>query len=184
MTALNKRIHITGASGSGVSTTGKHLAARLEVPCFDTDDVYWIPTDPPYRVKRDIPDRLRLLDTILSDRAGWVLAGSLGNWGDALVSRFDLVVFLHVPTPIRLQRLKARERSRFGDRLDPGGVMHEQHQAFLTWAAGYDAPGDQGGRSLQAHLDWLARLTCPVVRIEGDHALDDVVCAIAARVNS
>ena len=43
------RIHITGASGFGVSTLGGALAARLGCAHLDTDDFYWLPTDPPYR---------------------------------------------------------------------------------------------------------------------------------------
>ena len=41
------RIHILGASGSGTTTLGRALAARLQCPHFDTDDCFWLPTDPP-----------------------------------------------------------------------------------------------------------------------------------------
>lgn len=179
---LSRRVHITGASGAGVSTTGRALAGCLGVACFDTDDVFWMPTDPPYQTIRSIPDRVRLLNAMLNDDAGWVLAGSVGEWGDALIPRFDLVVFLYVPTPIRLARLSARERGRFGDRLDPGGVMHDEHRAFMTWAAGYDAPDSQTSRSMKGHLDWLTRLSCPVLRIDGEHATHEIVETIIPRL--
>jgi cytidylate kinase len=35
------KLHILGASGSGVSTLGRELATRLNVPYFDADDFYW-----------------------------------------------------------------------------------------------------------------------------------------------
>jgi Shikimate kinase len=44
------RIHILGASGSGTTTLGRALAERLQYPHFDTDDSFWVPTDPPSAV--------------------------------------------------------------------------------------------------------------------------------------
>jgi adenylate kinase family enzyme len=35
------KIHIFGASGSGVSTLGKSLALQLKIPFYDADDFYW-----------------------------------------------------------------------------------------------------------------------------------------------
>ncbi len=37
----NFKIHVFGASGSGVSTLGKALAVELHLPFFDADDFYW-----------------------------------------------------------------------------------------------------------------------------------------------
>ena len=45
--------------------------------------------------------------------------------------------------------------------------MYDNHGAFIEWAAGYDH-GGMCGRSLVRHLDWLARLVCPVLTLEGD----------------
>lgn len=50
------RIHIFGASGSGTSTLGRAVAARLGYAFLDADDFYWLPTDPPFREKRDVAD--------------------------------------------------------------------------------------------------------------------------------
>jgi hypothetical protein len=43
------RLHIFGASGSGVTTTGQALAARMNLPYFDSDDYYHIMSDPERR---------------------------------------------------------------------------------------------------------------------------------------
>ena len=43
-----RRIHILGASGSGTTALGQALAEHLRCPHFDTDDYFWLPTDPPY----------------------------------------------------------------------------------------------------------------------------------------
>ena len=51
-------IHVTGASGSGVTTLARALAERLSVAHLDTDDFYWLPSDPPYQQKREIASRV------------------------------------------------------------------------------------------------------------------------------
>ena len=161
-----RRVHITGAAGCGVTTLGRALARRIGGKHFDTDDFCWLPTVPPFRKQREIPERLKLLEDALRGSDRWVLSGSLTGWGDALIPHFDLVVFLYAPTEVRLKRLRARERERFGDALDPGGEMHEQHQAFLAWAAGYDE-GRSEPRTLRTHEALLSALFCPIMRLDG-----------------
>lgn len=161
------RVHITGASGSGTSTLGRALAQRLAMPHFDTDDIYWVPTHPPYRRKRDIADRLRLLGELLGERRSWVLSGSLDSWGGPVVPLFDLVIWLDTPTDIRLARLAARQLVRYGRAaIAPGGEMYDEHRAFLDWAADYDT-GLSAGRSRRRHEAWLLELPCKVLRLDG-----------------
>ncbi len=149
------RIHITGASGCGVSTLGEALAERLRCAHLDTDDFYWSPTDPPFQVSRAIPDRLRLLAAAFeASPDGWVLSGSLDGWGDPLVPSFERVIYLTAPVEVRLARLTERERERLGDAIDPGGARHQQHQDFLAYAAGYDTgqfTGPMTGRYRARH---------------------------------
>jgi adenylate kinase family enzyme len=45
------RIHVMGASGSGVTTLGRALADALAFPHYGTDDYFWLPTTPPYRTQ-------------------------------------------------------------------------------------------------------------------------------------
>ena len=59
--AMIKRIHILGASGAGISTLGRALAERLQYAHFDTDDYFWLPTDPPYTQQRERTRREHLL---------------------------------------------------------------------------------------------------------------------------
>jgi adenylate kinase family enzyme len=165
---LPGRIHIVGASGSGTTTLGAAIAARHGHRHLDTDDFYWMPTDPPYRVTRPPAERLARLRQTFCAAAAWVLSGSLCGWGDPLIPEFELVVFLVVPTPMRLTRLAARERMRYGQRaIAPGAELHDAHVAFLDWAGRYDEGGlDMRSRAL--HETWLAGLPCPVLRLEGD----------------
>jgi adenylate kinase family enzyme len=158
------RIHLVGASGSGTTTLGRALATRLACPHFDTDDYFWLPSDPPFQHIRERAARQALLGDALRRAPGWVLSGSLCGWGDRFIPLFDLVVFLWIPPDVRLARLRARERARHGAAIDPGGPRHEAFQEFLAWAAGYDDGLDVPERCRRLHDGWLAALPCPVVR--------------------
>lgn len=138
----------------------------MDAAWFDTDDFYWVWGVESYTVKRAVPDRLELLGRVLDGAPRWVLSGSLAGWGDPLAPRFDAVVFVTTPTPVRLERLAARERLRFGDAVGPGGRRRREHLDFLAWAAKYDS-GEGGVRSRALHEGWLAGLSCPVLRADG-----------------
>jgi len=96
------RIHILGASGSGVSTLGTNLSSTLSIPVFDVDDYFWMPTNPPFTTKRPIPDRIALIKPLLARAqekyGGWVLAGSMGTWGGELMEDVEHVIFVDTPT--------------------------------------------------------------------------------------
>lgn len=177
-------VHILGAAGSGTSTLGRALAERLAIPFHDADAFYWLPTDPPFREKRDITKRCRLLRAALSQSESWVLSGSLCSWGQEFVPDFTTVVFVQLDPAIRLARLREREIRRYGvGRLQPGGDLHAQHTAFMRWAAKYEAPHSDG-RSRAMHEQWLAELpaTCQVLRVNSERPVDDQVQAVTDRL--
>ena len=161
-----QRVHILGASGTGTTTLGRALANEWSVPHADADDYFWEPTEPPYTTKRNPPTRLELMERVFLPRTAWVLSGSLMGWGDALIPRFDAVIFITLEPSLRLSRLRQRAKRRYGTRVEPGGDREEALVDFLDWAAGYDDPAFEG-RSLIAHERWLAELPCPVLRADG-----------------
>jgi adenylate kinase family enzyme len=174
------RIHIVGAAGAGTTTLGRALASALAASHHDTDDYFWLPTTPPYLQERDAADRVRLMREVFLDRSDWVLSGSLDDWGSAVAPLFDLVVFVQVPTAIRVQRPREREARHFGrDATSPGGWRHRETEDFIDWAAHYDY-GTAVGRSLPRHLAWLDTLTCPVMRLDGTRPIADLVGAVVA----
>jgi len=177
------RVYVLGASCSGVSTLGRALATRFAVPSLDVDDFYWMPTDPPYRVKRAPEDRVRLIAEKQREADGWVLSGSFIGWGEALVQAVDLIVFLSTPTPVRLQRLDAREEQRHGARIRPGGDMHEASLAFREWASRYDDPSFEG-RNRAQHERWLAEQGAPVLRLDGESPVEGLVLCVAEALAS
>ncbi len=151
------RIHITGAAGSGTSTLGKALAAQLGATFLEADDLFWLPSDPPFQAKRPVEERRALLLAQFQRSPQLVVSGSVNAWGAQIEDGFDGIVFLYVDTALRLARLRVRELRLYG-KADP---------AFLEWAAQYDA-GPPEGRSLARQGAWLAARQCPVLWLEGD----------------
>lgn len=180
--AIPARIHVLGASGSGTTSLGALLSAVHGHRHVDVDHFYWLPTDPPYQEARPPAARLARLRSALDASPSWMLTGSLCGWGDPLIPEFDLVVFLAVPTEVRMARLRSREVARYGhEALAPGGRLHATHAAFLDWAQRYDAGGLEM-RSRARHESWLSNLRCRVVRLEGAQSLDDRAAALIAAI--
>jgi adenylate kinase family enzyme len=167
--AMQKNIHITGAAGSGVTTLGRALSRVLGSTLLDIDDYFWLPTESPYTIKRPREQRLVLLHEAFARASdtGWVLSGSILDWGDSLTPLFDLTILLSTPTELRLRRLQAHEAARFGaEAIAPGGSRHKEYQAFVKWAAAYEASHHEG-RSRVKHEALLAQMTCPVLCLDG-----------------
>ncbi len=171
------RINILGASGSGTTTVGRRLAKALSIPFFDSDDYYHLPTDPPFQKQRSLESCRQLISRDLPPTANWVLSGGVAGWLHDLDLRWTTVVFLYVPVEMRLQRLRRRESARFGSRIQEGGDMQDTHREFMQWTSRYDV-GDQPGKSLPKHEQYLASLTCPVMRFAGEQSPRDIVDAI------
>jgi adenylate kinase family enzyme len=174
-------MHILGASGSGMTALGRALAERLQCPHFDTDDYFWLPTDPPFTHQRARTERQRLLMDDLTAHDSWVVSGSLCGWGDVAIPLFELVVFLSIPPDIRMARLRQREHERCGERILPGGDMYEKSQQFFAWAASYD----EGGldiRSRQMHDHWLRTLPCPILCFEGEYTIEEHLAVLMVEI--
>lgn len=171
-------IHILGASGSGTSTLGHALHEQFHYLQLDTDDYFWLPTNPPFTQKRPIEDRLSLLNQDILKSKKIVISGSLCGWGDVLIPTFDLVIHLLVPTEIRIHRLKERESKRFGERICENGDMYEEHQAFLQWASKYDT-GDTSTRSKAMHDAWLSNVPCKQICCDGTAPLGQIMQEIS-----
>ena len=159
------RIHIFGASGSGCTTLGASLAERFGVPHLDGDAYLWLPTDPPFASVRERGERQGLLQRDIDASASWVLSGSVCGWGDLVIPRLTLAVFLTIPHQVRMDRLARRESLRSGITLSPADQA--RHHQFMDWASRYD-DGDLSIRSRALHEAWVAPLPCPVLRLDGD----------------
>ncbi|MPR02877.1 adenylate kinase [Pseudomonas sp. MAFF 212408] len=176
------RIYITGASCAGVTTLGRTLASLLSLRHLDVDDFYWLPSNPPFTTKRPPDERVALIQQNFGDD-DWVLTGSCMGWGDALISNVDLIVFVVTPTLVRLERLAAREKQRFGDRIAPGGDMHEIHMAFREWASQYDDP-TFSGRNRAWHERWMSTQTAPTARVDGLSSAEKMAADVIQALSS
>lgn len=171
-------IHITGASGSGTTTLGRALAVALGWTHFDSDDFFWIKTDPPFQEKREAARRIAMLETELAQAPSWVLSGSIMGWTGLVEPDFDLIVFLDLPLRLRMERLKAREIERYGEKaLAPGGERHIESEEFLAWAAAYE-DDETVGRNRMAHESWLSCQTCPVLRLSSRFGVQENVTSV------
>lgn len=81
---IRVKIHLLGPSCSGTTTLGKLIAEKYDFPWFDSDDIFWIKTEPPYTTKRGIDERIQILKDIFSQKASLVLSGSALKWGDCI----------------------------------------------------------------------------------------------------
>ncbi len=168
------KIHIMGASCAGSTTLGNALAKRLGYTYLDTDAYYFVPTEIPFSVKREPTERIAMMKADFEANDNVIIGGSLVSWGDEWFTNFDLVVFLYIPHDIRMARLHAREVERYGDKIFTDPYRAVQYQQFTAWAKGYD-DNSTNGRNLGVHLDWLSKVNCPVLKIDGDTTVEERV---------
>lgn len=171
------RIHLLGPSGSGTSSLGKALSQALNIPWFDSDDIFWEATNPPFTCKRTVEKRQEILKEIDLQHDSWIISGSMLRWGDFLRDELDLIIYLYVDKDTRIQRLVTRERQRFGDRILPGNDMYDNHRAFIKWAETYE-DGDLDMRSKMSETAWIQEARCRVLKIEKEMPIADEIMLV------
>ena len=164
-------IHIFGASGSGTTTLGKKISEELGYKLMDTDDYFWMPTQPKFTLKRPCEERVELMIRDIKSAENVVISGSLADWGDVLIPRFTLAVRIAMDPSVRIARLIQREKERFGSRIEPGGDMHQQHIDFIEWAKSYDTGGVHM-RSKAKHDEWQKLLLCECLHLDGGNTIE------------
>ncbi|PIE10779.1 MAG: hypothetical protein CSA72_06805 [Rhodobacterales bacterium] len=173
------RLFLFGGAGVGKTTLARLIANRLSAPCFDLDDFFHVPTDPPYQKSRSPEARVALANELFLPRADWVLSGNLRSWSLPVAEAADHAVLLVLKPEARLARLRVRETARFGDRIAPGGDMHDTHLAFMDRAMHYDDP-QVPEASRAAHEALLAQLPGQGHIVNADAAPEALVDAVLA----
>lgn len=105
------------------------------------------------------------------------------DWGDELIPLFTLVIRLVTDTEIRVERLKIREKKKFGNRIMPGGDMYTNHMEFIEWARKYDT-GSVNMRSKAKHDEWQKLLMCKQIVLNGADDLEENFKKVQAEINS
>ncbi len=174
-----KTIHILGGAGSGATTLARALALKHGFRFIDVDEIMWEKTDPPFTIRRSDSACAAILANELAQAEKNVVSGAFVGWGDRFITRLDIVVYLHLPEAVRMERIRRREHDRFGSRIEPGGDMHRQYLDFLDWASRYDTE-DVTRRSRAQHESWIGKLPCPVVRIESVLPLAELLTIVGS----
>jgi adenylate kinase family enzyme len=104
---MSMRVSVVGSSGSGKTTFGKALAARLDVPYVELDSIFhqadWTP----------LPDdefRVRVREVVAAD--SWVVDGNYGAVRPIVLGRATIVVWLDYSRPRVMQQVIRRSVSR------------------------------------------------------------------------
>lgn len=105
-----QRIVIIGSTGSGKSTLGKALAAKLRLPHTEMDSLHWLPG----WIERDDSSFRELVDAFTSQPA-WVIDGNYSVARDLVWPRADTLVWLDYGFPRTAWQLLRRTRRRVFD---------------------------------------------------------------------
>ncbi len=105
------RIHIIGGSGSGKTTLACQVAARLEIPVYFLDEIYY-GSDIYFK---NAGEAHRSLDTLLADvsriaaQSAWVTEGAYLGWTEELLCRADMIIWLDIPWHVAAWRIIVRQ---------------------------------------------------------------------------
>ena len=174
---MNHKILITGASGAGATTSGILLAEKLGIPQIELDDLFWLKTDPPFTHFRSSWEMQEIVEKEIYSLENYVLSGDPSQWKVGIEDHLNLVVFLWIPAEVRIKRIQEREEARRGDAIKKGGNMYEIHRNFIEWTKKYDE-GGVTGRTKEKQEMWFSTLECPVLRIEGEKTVEEIVSLI------
>lgn len=129
-----QRIMIIGGAGSGKSTLARALGERSGLPVFHLDALFWRPGWVESSRESFEP---RLRELYREER--WIIEGNYsGTWPERLAAA-DTLIFLDLPTPLRLWRITRRVLGSYG-RVRPDmapGCPEKFDWPFFLWAKNY-----------------------------------------------
>ena len=168
-------ILVCGLNGTGKSTLGKVLAARMGYEFIDNEDLYFPKTDPSYMFSgpKSKEEVIRLLEERIRDSRRFVFAAVKGDYGEKLIASLDCIVLVEVPKQVRSRRVRERSRQKFGERMMPGGDLFDRESQWFSLTE---------SRPDSYVTDWLetARILCPVIRIDGTLPVEENVAHLTS----
>lgn len=161
-------ILVCGLNGAGKSTLGRALARRLGYWFADSEDLYFPKHDPrhPWAGARTREEAVALLLEQGRRRPDLVFAAVTGNYGPQAEALFRWAVLVETPRALRLARVRQRSYRRFGERMGPGGDLHQEEEAFFRMVE---------SRPETLVEDWLAAASLQVLRVDGTRPVEETV---------
>ena len=174
---MARGIILFGGMGVGDTTLGKAVASRVDWPHIDLDDFIWRWDTPlPFTAIRPREEKIALLKEAISHHPHFVMSGSMFSFRKEFEPFFDLAVFLTAPAPVRAERIRRRELTRWGARVLPGGDLYESegsiHRDYMACVRSYDE-GPEALFSRAQHEAWIRELPCPVIRLDGTKPIEE-----------
>ena len=155
---MNHGIAIVGGNGSGKTTLGKYLSDLIGYKHMDVEDYYFLDSNIPYakaRTKEEVQD-LILADIETYHR--FIVSSVNADMGPRINALYEYIVYIDVPLDTRLERIRKRAFSKFGNRVLTGGDMYEQEEKFFRFVA---------NRTMEKTDTWIQSMSCPVIYIDG-----------------
>ncbi|MEJ2268107.1 MAG: AAA family ATPase, partial [Nanoarchaeota archaeon] len=103
-----KKIFILGNMGSGKSTLAKIISEKLEIKCYDLDDIFWTKKFDKKRSKK-IRDKMF---KELCDKDKWIIEGAYATWIEYGIKKAEVIILLKIPVKSLLWRITKRSIKR------------------------------------------------------------------------
>ena len=135
---------------------------------IDNEDLFFPKTDPNYiyASPRTHEEAEKMLFHAIKVHENFVFAAVKGDYGEAIYPFFQYAVLIDTPKDIRVQRVKKRSFQKFGNRMLPGGDLHEQEEKFFEFVT---------SRPESTVEEWIQLLSCPILRIDGTKPVEENV---------
>jgi adenylate kinase family enzyme len=130
-----RRVMIIGGSGSGKSTFAREIGLRTGLPVAHMDRLFWEPG----WVEADKMVFLRRVEDAVATES-WVMDGNYSRTWPGRIDRADTLIFLDLPTWLRLWRVLRRTVLNYGkSRYDLGEDCPERFDLCLIfgWVTRY-----------------------------------------------
>ncbi|WP_210364039.1 DNA topology modulation protein FlaR [Bacillus sp. REN3] len=101
-----KKIHIIGSVGSGKTTLARIFSKRMDIPCYELDNVVWKRSSTG-DVRRSEQERDKHLGSII-DSPTWIVEGVHYGWVGQSFRNADLIILLDPPFRRRTNRIIKR----------------------------------------------------------------------------
>ena len=173
---MHKRIIICGGNGSGKSTLGYALSQRTGMPFFDIEDYYFPDKTKEYiyDVGRSREQVKKLLYHDIRKCDSFILAAVKPDFDEKVNSFYTSAIYINVPKPIRMKRVRNRSYQKYGDKILPGGELHEKEESFFRMVQ---------ERSNIIIEKWLDTLHIPVIEIDGTKPIGESVEILVKQLN-